>query len=263
MNKKFTSDTIKDLKMKVSEMNGSLLNYYKQNEFKPDSSFNLVTEQSEVAEIGNEVVTKMVNALIQIDKKKWDEFESGKILFENIKLTPKQASDICFWTYHNHYTFYPYISKRRGNLWDVEKDMVNPSTYINDYWIQSSSSAGDLIRYPISGLWWSFYLTVDSQRDDKYELTKLFFKNDTLRTRQLGSARFARYKPAIIAVLEFIKENNLDNNLEEASRSVVPYINLLGGIRPLAYFNKEWFKDKLVNRFGQQITNKKKLYLRP
>ncbi len=260
MSKKFTIDTIKDLKVKVKELNGTLLSVYTQNEFNPDASFRLFTEESEVSNISQDLVTKMISAFE--DKSNDTEFEAGKILFENLKLSPKQASDIGFWTYHNHYTFYPYITKRWSDLWNDE--VINPSTYIINHWVQSNSSQGELIDYPISGLWWSFYLTVDESRNDKYELTKIFFKNFTLRSKLLGSARFARHKPAILGVLEFIKENNLDSNsLERAARAIIPYVNLLGGIRPLTYFDKDWFKIKLKNRFDEQITKGEKLFLRP
>ena len=259
MNMKFTTDTIKDLKIKVKEMDETLLSYYTQDEFKPDNSFRLATEESTVLGTDENLVSQMITAFEQNET----EFEAGKLLFEKIKLNPKQASDIGFWTYHNHYTFYKYITKRWGDLWDGKKE-VNPSTYIVNHWIQSNSSQGELIDYPISGLWWSFYLTVDESRPDKYELTKIIFKNLSLRTKYFGQARFARHKPALMGALEFIKDNNLDEkSLEQAGRAIYPYINLLGGIRPLSYFDKDWFKTKLTKRFGAQIEAGQKLFVRP
>lgn len=260
MNKKFTIDTIKDLKIKVKELNGTLLSFYTQNEFKPDNSFRLFTEQSEVSIADENLVNQMILAFEQNE----NEFEAGKLLFENLRLNPKQASDIGFWTYHNHYTFYQYISKRWGDVWDSEKEVLNPSAYIINHWIQSNSSQGELIDYPISGLWWSFFLTVDENRPDNYELTRIFFKNLSLRTKYFGQARFARHKPALIGALEFIKENNLEEkSLEQSGRAIYPYINLLGGIRPLTYFDKDWFKTKLEKRFGEQIKAGQKLFIRP
>jgi hypothetical protein len=257
---KFTIDTIKDLKIKVKEMDGTLLRYYTRDEFKPDHSFRLATEESTVPGTDENLVSQMISAFEQYET----EFEAGKLLFENLKLNPKQASDIGFWTYHNHYTFYQYITKRWGDLWNEKKEVANPSTYIVNHWIQSNSSQGELIDYPISGLWWSFYLTVDESRSDKYELTKIIFKNLSLRTKYFGQARFARHKPALMGALEFIKDNNLDeNSLEQAGRAIYPYINLLGGIRPLTYFDKEWFKTKLTKRFGEQINSGQKLFVRP
>jgi hypothetical protein len=255
---KFTINTIKNLKIKVKDMSETLLTYYTKETFIQDHSFQLVTEESDVLPINNNLVEEMIEAF-----ESENEFEPGKLLFENLNLNPKQASDIGFWTYHNHYTFYQYISKRWGDIWNDQKNVENPSSYVVNHWIQSNSSQGELIDYPISGLWWSFYLTVDEERDDKYELTKIFFKNNSLRTKYFGQARFARHKPAIIGALEFIKDNNLENDLEQAGRAIYPYINLLGGIRPLAYFDKEWFKDKLNSRFGAQIAAGEKLFVRP
>jgi hypothetical protein len=51
--------------------------------------------------------------------------------------------------------------------------------------------------------------------------------------------------------------------MEQAGRAIVPYINLLGGIRPLSYFDKDWFKTKLKKRFGEQIKAGQKLFIRP
>src|SRR5690606_22561651 len=117
-----------------------------------------------ISNISKDLVADMISAFEDNET----EFEAGKLLFENLKLSPKQASDIGFWTYHNHYTFYPYLTKRWSDLW--EDEVINPSTYIINHWIQSNSSQGELMKYPISGLWWSFYLTVDEEREDKYEL---------------------------------------------------------------------------------------------
>lgn len=260
MSQKYTIDTIKALKFKVKQMNQTLLRYYTQSEFKPDNSFQLITEGSDVPIINDLIVNHMIRALEENET----EFEAGKLLFENLKLNPKQASNIGYWTYHNHHTFYKYIAKRWSDVWNEAKSVANPSTHILNHWIQSNSSQGELIDYPISGLWWSFYLTVDNEKEDKYELTKIFFQNSSLRTKYLGSARFARHKPAITGILEFIKENNLEEkSLEQAGRAIIPYVNLLGGIRPLTYFPKEWFKSKLQTRFGDQINKGEKLFVRP
>lgn len=259
MTQKYTLQTVSDLKIKVQDLDGSLLNYYTQNQFLPDESFRLTKEVSDVPPIDIGIVNQMISAL-EIDD---TEFEAGKILWEHLRLTPKQASDIGFWTYHNHHTFYPYIVKRWGDLWKPDKTIANRSNFILNHWVQSNSSQAGLIKYPISGLWWSFYLTLDNTRDDKFELTKVFFMNITLRVVQMGQTRFARYKPAIHGVLEFIKENKLDEkSSEEAARAIVPYINLLGGIRPLTYFDKAWFKEKLEKRFGAQIKAGEKLFIR-
>lgn len=243
MNKKYTIDAIKDLKSKINELGDNSYKYYTPNSFKCDDSLKLVTEDINFGNFDNNLVEKMIEQL-----NKNNEFEAGRILFENLKLTPLQASDIGFWTYHNHHTFYKYIMARWPDLMKQNENKM--SSYVLNHWIQSSSSQSDLIDYPISGLWWSFYLTV--REENNYELTKIFFKNATMRTKRLGSSRFAKHKPAIIGILEYIDETKLyDKSIEESIRSIVSYVNILGGIRPLTYFDKDWFKGKLYNRFPE------------
>jgi hypothetical protein len=181
-------------------------------------------------------------------------------------LTPKQAADIGYWTYQNHYVFYSYIAKRWSRLWDAEDTASEEggNVYIKNHWIQSKSTQGDLIDYPISGLWWSFHLTVDHKRQDKYELTKILFKNVTQRTKQLGQARFAKHKPAMLGLLAFVKESaSPKNSMETLVRAAVPYINLIGGIRPLTYFDENWFLEKLRNRFKEQLAKSEPVFKRP
>lgn len=260
-NNKYNVDSLKNLKIKVNDLGKDILDFYKKDKFSPNESFNLITENS-LIEIDETIVDEMIKEL----EKNPTEFEAGKLLYESLKdLTPQQASDIGFWTYLNHTNFYRYISKRWSDVWNEDKNIVNPENYILNHWIQTNSSQSELIDYPISGLWWSFHLSIDDEReDDRYKLTKILFKNNSLRTKYLGAAKFARHKPATHAVLEFLEEQGFeDNSIEQAARGIVPFINLLGGIRPLAYFEKDWFKQKLLDRFGEDIESGNKLFERP
>ena len=68
----------------------------------------------------------------------------------------------------------------------------------------------------------------------------------------------------MLGVLDFIKKYGLDNeSLESSARAIVPYINLLGGIRPLTYFDRKWFVEKLELRFLEDIRAGRKLFYRP
>jgi hypothetical protein len=260
MSKKFTLDTIKDLKIKVRELEDDIVDIYHIDKFTPDGRLNIVLEDCNITDFYSGLEDRMIHALESNET----EFEAGKLLFESISLTPLEASDIGYWTYQNHYNFHRYIAKRWDAIWDTSKNGASKSQHIINHWIQSNSTQGDLIDYPISGLWWSFYLTVDEDREDKYELTKVFFKNLSLRTKYFGQARFARHRPALFGALEFIIENKLDvGSLEEAARAIYPYLNLLGGIRPLTYLDKDWFKEKLKLRFAKQIALGQKLFVRP
>ena len=173
MSKKFTIDTIKDLKIKIRELEDDITSIYQVNKFTPAGKLNLVSEDCDIEDFDSGLENLMIKALIENET----EFEAGKLLFESIRLTPLQASDIGYWSYQNHYVFHRYIAKRWGAIWDSSKNVASKSQHIINHWIQSNSTQGELIDYPVSGLWWSFYLTVDEEREDKYELTKVFFKN--------------------------------------------------------------------------------------
>ena len=65
--KKFTINTIKNLKVKVKDMNETLLNYYTIEAFIPDHSFHLVTEESDVLPINNTLVEEMIAAFVDVN----------------------------------------------------------------------------------------------------------------------------------------------------------------------------------------------------
>ena len=253
--RKYSVDSIKDVKAKLRNPGYNLLESYTSDGFLPLEYLPFTTQDCGIIiEYQNSIVDDMVEALINNPT----EFEAGLILYEALAhLTPVQAADIGFWTYLNHNVFYGYVAARWGNIWDDQFNPSNIGNYIINHWIQTNSSQPDLIKYPLSGLWWSFRLTVDNSRDDWYELTRLFFKNYTMRVIHMGQTKFARHKPAILGVLEYIKESEAESgSLESAARSIVSYVNQLGGIRPLSYFDKDWFKEKLKVRFGDKFNER-------
>jgi hypothetical protein len=202
------------------------------------------------------------NTAIKILVEKSD-FERGKMLYESLShLSRRDASDIGFWNYLSHNQLYKVVHR----MWpDIEKPPSKSSseTYILNHWIMTSSAQSELMDYPLSGLWWSFFLTVDEGRADKYELTKVFFKNLTFRTKSFGQSKIARHKEAVIGVLEFIIENGLDQqNFEDNGNAITPYLNLLGGVKPLGAFDRDWFKEKLNKKFRGDIEKYGRLFRR-
>lgn len=191
------------------------------------------------------------------------EFEQGKLLYESLsQISLRDASDIDFWNYLAHKELYRYIHHR----WPDIKNPPNKSTpenYVLNHWIMTSSSQASLIDYPLSGLWWSFHISKVNNWYDPYYLTKVLFKNQHLRTKGLGQAKYARHKPAVVGILEFIKDNKLDdNNLEDNARAIIPYVNLLGGTQLLSFFDKKWFKDRLEDQFHEDIRKYGRLFRR-
>jgi hypothetical protein len=220
--------------------------YFDKRNFQPATAFE---EFSEVLKFNSFPERKVIEML-----QSSSDFERGKILFETLSnLSRREASDIGLWNYLSHNELYRVVH----NMWSEIENPPNKSTsesYILNHWIMTSSAQSELMDYPLSGLWWSFFLTVDEERTDKYELTRIFFKNLTFRTKAFGQSKIARHKEAVIGVLEFIKENGLDKqNFEDNGNAIVPYLNLLGGIKPLGAFDRTWFKSKLTKKFTEDI----------
>lgn len=175
------------------------------------------------------------------------DFECAKILYENLKLTPAQAGNADFWNYLHHFDMYKYIHQRWKNQNNIE-------THIKRHWLLNLSSQKHLINFPLTTLWWSIHLTIDETREDKYQLSKVYFSNNRFRTVSLGGMSFVRHKPAILSVLEFMKEHReeLTKNITytELGDEISKFINLLGGTKPLSFFDKDWFTKKLEQRFN-------------
>lgn len=176
------------------------------------------------------------------------DFECAKILYESLDITPEQASNQQLWNYLHHSVCYRYIHKRWDRIQDPERAGIQ--NYIERHWLMSRTSQKHLINAPLSTLWWSIHITVDENRENQYELSKIYFGNNRYRTVSIGGNSFARHKPAIHGILEYLLENRLEPATDFGD-DVAKYINLLGGTKPLSFFGKDWFKEKLYERFGR------------
>jgi len=180
-----------------------------------------------------------------------NDFETAVHIFEAfINLEPIQASDERLWTYLSHADLYPYMIKR----WDaVHKGAAKDSiAYILEHWFLSSTSQADLLRHALSGLWWAVYLSVDERRRDKYELTKILFRQLDFPTRTLGAYKLGRHKEAVLGILEFIHENEdlFNRNFQSKTRFITKHLNLIGGVKPISYYDRTFFKSELLKVAG-------------
>lgn len=176
-----------------------------------------------------------------------DDYKSAVQIYEAFKdLEPIQASDERLWTYLSHVDLYSYMIKR----WNaVHKGAAkDDKDYILDHWFLSSYAQSSLMRHAIAGLWWSVYLSIDNtMRDNKYDLTKILFRQLDFPTRTLGTYKLGRHKEAVIGILEFIKENDdlFKTKFENKTRFVTKHLNLVGGIKPISYYDRHFFKSEL------------------
>lgn len=175
------------------------------------------------------------------------DFECAKVLYENLRLSPAQAANADFWNYLHHFDMYKYIHRRWKNQGVMH-------THIKRHWLMNLTSQKHLINFPLSTLWWSIHLTVDESREEKYELSKVYFSNNRFRTVSLGGMSFVRHKEALLSVLKFMKihKKELTKNITytELGDEISKFINLLGGTKPLSFFDRDWFTQKLEDKFN-------------
>jgi hypothetical protein len=192
-----------------------------------------------------------------------NEFESGRYLYSAMDgLTPRDASNIGFWTKLSHHEFYKFIHAR----WSIDLligDFEKLRSHILYHWHLDTEAQASLIDHPLAGLWWSFYMTEDEKDNSDYELTRIYFINSAFRTKYIGQSKIGRHKEALIGTLKFIRDYKLHlNNLEENARSITPFLNLLGGTKPLSLFDRDWFYFMLKKQFSSDIKQYGRLFRR-
>ncbi len=170
--------------------------------------------------------------------------ESAIALYEAYPdLTPLSASKMELWAYLSHVDLFEYMQKR----FPAVKDGTADEKYIKEHWFRSSQGT---IRSSLAGLWWSVYCSVDETRKDKYELTKVLFQQDSIRTHYFGNSITFRHREAIIGILEFLVENPDVSRVHFNSRCIyiAQYFNRLGAVKQLAYMDRQFFKEELMKK---------------
>ena len=235
----FKESYINKLKRNLKENKSTHL--YKENEFEYDKEQELVLPLV----IKPEGLSEKMSAE--------NDLESAIALFEAFSdFTPIQASDERFWTYLSHVDLFSYMIKR----WDkhIKGKIENEVKYILDHWFLQSTSQQNLMRHSLAGLWWAVYLSVDNEKENKYELTEVLFRQLDFVTRTLGTYNLGRHKEAVIGILQFIKDNEeiFASKFEKKSRYITKYLNLVGGAKPLVYFDRNFFINEL-NKIKSKI----------
>jgi len=173
-----------------------------------------------------------------------DDLKSAIELYEAYQeLTPLAASKNDIWTYLTHVDLFAYMQKRFPEVKGGNVD----AKFIREHWFRSSKGA---IRSSLAGLWWSVYCSIDDSREDRYELTRILFQNDNIRTHYFGSSTFFRHREAVIGILEFLVENPDISSVHFNSRCIyiAQYFNRLGAVKQLAYMDRNFFKEELMKR---------------
>lgn len=175
------------------------------------------------------------------------DFENAVKLYNAYpNLLPIQASSEILWTTLSHTILFDYVKQR----WQYKRG--NKRNFILNYWFVSKDSA--LMRNALAGLWWAVYLTIDDKADEehKYDLTKILFKNQTLKGRVFGTSILIRHKEAARGILRFINDNEqlFEDSFERKARFIMRYFNQLGASKQLTTLDESFFYNKMSELYG-------------
>lgn len=174
------------------------------------------------------------------------DFLSAVALYDAYKgLKPLQAINSQFWESLALTDLFPYMQKRwnLAEAKDLRKSILNHFTF----------KSHGMMRQGLAGLWWLVYLSIDEQRDNKYELTEYLFKNYTLRVVRFGIGKVIQHKEAAIGILQYIKDNEANiPSLENVANGLTSYFNKLGAVKQLTFLDRDYFyneMDKHIEEF--------------
>lgn len=154
-------------------------------------------------------------------------------------LSPLIAASEPFWAYLTHADLFDFVQKRWANV--KSKDVS--SQYILDHWL-----FGQHGRWgnAFAAGWWHVAMTIDTDRQDKYELTKVLYSNSDLVSSLAGSKHFSN-SALIHSILSFYADHPElnDGSIIKKNRCIIQFFNRLGGVQNLSYMDEEFYKSIL------------------
>lgn len=225
--------------------------YLQPDSFTVDND-NVIEINTPVPEVRGSLCEEMIATITTKDTR--HNFEAARLLYEAYMDLPLViAASESFWAYLCHTNFYRFVQKD----WSLDDKLNNSkaSDYIVDHYFFGPHGK---MRNALASLWWSIKLTIDENRDEehKYDLSKVMFKNYSLRTTWLSVVY--RIQSALHGILEFLLEHpEISKEKEEARyRFISNYVNRLGSTKNLSAMSKDYIKDQLSSVYDKIIEAK-------
>ena len=183
------------------------------------------------------------------------DFQNAKILYEAFSqsINPVQASDLRLWAYLAHIKHWDYMNTR----WKIdapdEEDEEADDAQGEEQGEEKKTSANKIldrigyryffkasrgkafVRQGISRLFWSAYLTYDSDNENPYEYTEYFFSKQDIFT-SITERSYARNKILVLAALKELKAHPELGRTE--IRLFLAKLNQAGAIKVLDFLDK-------------------------
>jgi hypothetical protein len=221
---------------------GKCMERFLEDNFPVDESYYMVTPQLKQPE-------GLLDLLAPTPE---GDFKSAVAIYDAYhKLTPLQAINAEFWESLALTDLFPYMQKR----WNLREAKDLKASILNHFTV----SAHGLFRHGLAGLWWLVYLTVDPDRDNRYELTEMLFKNFTLRYVRFGVSRVIQHKEAAIGILQYLKDNEHNiGSMESLAINMSSYFNKLGAVKQLTFLDREFFYNEMATHIEEFNVSPKK-----
>ena len=179
------------------------------------------------------------------------DLQSAIAIYEAYKgITPLFAQQDDLWVYLTHVDLFDYVKKRWPIPIDEDASEEAQRNFINDHWFRHRER---FFRTTFAGLWWSIKLSVDEERENRYELSEFLFKNQEFRTNSFGELPLIRHREAMIGILEFLKENPslFDGGFNAKGRYIRHLFNIIGGFKNISSLPRVFFKDVLYKNLDK------------
>lgn len=187
------------------------------------------------------------------DPSKMD-IENSKRIYSNLKeISDSQATDERLWAGLTHSTFYEDVQYRWSKKGEI--DHMKKASYISTRYFFGQNSPK--FRNTLCKLWWIGRLTYDEEnKENPFHLTDVLGNNDVAtRVNDLFTSNFSRNIKVVKAFLESV--NAFDKNVKiidrDIFRSTIQYINVLGGIYLLDYFEFETLKEMITKQINKYL----------
>lgn len=216
------------------------LNKLKESEtLKKNICHNLYEDASCQFEFGpNELIElkdfSIPDNLCEMMLKKGNDYEAAIYLHEQLGFSPLLAADEQVWAYLTHGPLLEYV-KKRWPITDAEDD-IKKVNHILDHWFINTHSR--MMRNALASLWWSVEISIlhDENEEDPYRLTRVLFKNYTLRVVTL--VQVLRSRNVLRGILEWFYKNDQEA-MEVRGAFIAKYLNQIASIKQLTVLSWE------------------------
>lgn len=241
--------------MKLHFFKEDALNYFESNinsniSHYLDNDNTWVYEQFEEPFEEIEVNCEPFELYINSEKPTKMDLENIKILYPALKnLTESQACDSRLWTGLAHSDLFQYTQSR----WDQPKEKNNmmKENYIRSRYFYTQDSKSKH-RHTLAKLWWLGKMLYDENQPDNpmHFVDTIGRKDMSTRINDVFTSNFSRNIHLLRPFLNVIDYYELNGKIlnQDYFRSLVQYLNILGGLYLIDFLDEKDIESKLKNR---------------